>query len=76
MSILCAVFGHKPPVYAAKGWWSPGEEYGRVKVGAVDGIGRVHAKVVADCARCGTEFCVARIHVPATQPERDGRGNE
>lgn len=66
--LLCRMFGHKPPVYAKKGWYSPGEEYGKVVLGGVDGIKRQHARVVAGCARCHEEFTVARIHVP--QPER------
>ena len=65
MNLLCAIFGHKPPVYAEKGWWSPGEEYGRVQMETTDGIGRNHAKIYAECPRCAAEFCVARIHVPA-----------
>lgn len=68
MKLLCSLFGHQPPVYAAKGWYSPGEEYGRVIVREKDGIGRVHASVEAECARCGTEFTVARIHVPEIKP--------
>jgi hypothetical protein len=70
MSLLCVLVGHKPPVYAKKGWYSPGEEYADVHVGAVDGIGRVHAEVTAKCARCGAEFIVCRIHVPDVQRER------
>lgn len=64
MSILCSLFGHQPPVYARKGWYSPGEEYGKVILGPVDGIGRKHAQVEAECARCQTKFIVARIHLP------------
>lgn len=64
MSRLCKVLGHKPPVYREKGWWSPGEEYGCVVVGATDGTGRTHAKIYGECARCGTEFLVCRIHLP------------
>jgi hypothetical protein len=64
MNILCKMFGHKSPRYAKKGWWSPGEEYGRVRVGATDGTGRTHGIVVGDCARCGAEFNVVRIHIP------------
>jgi len=63
-AFLCTLFGHKPPVYAAKGWYSPGEQYGKVVLGALDGIGRQHACVEAECARCGDTFTVARIHVP------------
>jgi hypothetical protein len=60
------MFGHQPPVYARKGWYSPGEEYGRVRKCGVDGIGREHAIVEAECARCRKIFNVARIHLPTT----------
>ena len=63
MNLLCKMVGHQPPVYAPKGWYSPGEEYGRVVRGVVDGIGREHAHVEAQCARCGEKFTVARIHL-------------
>jgi hypothetical protein len=68
MNIFCKLFGHQPPVYAKKGWYSPGEEYGKVVVGATDGIGRVHGHVNAECARCGTVFKVCRIHLPPNKP--------
>ena len=64
MKLLCALFGHQPPVYAKKGWYSPGEEYGKVLRDGFDGIGREHALVQAECARCGENFIVARIHLP------------
>ena len=63
-NLLCTLFGHQPPVYAEKGWYSPGEEYGRIKGVFTDGIGQVHAEVVAECARCGKPFLVARVHLP------------
>lgn len=68
-NLTCKLFGHKPPVYGEKGWWSPGEEYGRVIVGPTDGTGRVHARVEAECARCGEKFIVARIHLPKENNE-------
>lgn len=64
MKLLCQLFGHQPPVYARKGWYSPGEEYGRVLRGPIDGLGAEHAKVEAECARCGDKFIVVRIHLP------------
>lgn len=64
MNILCKMFGHKPPVYAKKGWYSPGEEYAKVRGDVVDGIGRHHAEVIGECARCKEEFRLARIHIP------------
>jgi len=66
-NLLCMILGHKPPVYAKKGWYSPGEEYGRLQHCGVDGVGRGHAMVVAECARCEREFIVARVHVPPNE---------
>jgi hypothetical protein len=66
MKLACHVFGHKPPIYSTKGWYSPGEEYATVILGAVDGCGRQHAIIFADCARCGASFKLARIHIPPT----------
>lgn len=62
--MLCKLVGHKPPVYAKPGWFSPGEQYGKVVLDGQDGLRRTHAKVQAECARCGKNFTVARIHVP------------
>ena len=62
-NLLCVLVGHQPPVYATKGWYSPGEEYGSLVLGCTDGIGRVHGYVEAACARCGTKFIVARTHI-------------
>lgn len=64
MGLLCSIFGHKPPVYRQKGWWSPGEEYAAVILREVDGIGRQHAEVRGDCARCGELFLICRVHLP------------
>lgn len=64
MNLLCWMFGHSPPVYARKGWYSPGEQYGRVIEGATDGIGRWHGQVECECARCEKKFIMARIHIP------------
>jgi len=76
MSILCSILGHKPPVYAEKGWYSPGQEYGKLSHFEADGIKRVHAYVEGECARCGESFRMARVHLPSA--ERVGqfeRGN-
>ena len=64
MNWLCKLVGHKPPVYGEKGWWSPGEEYGRLFGGPVDGIGTQHGYVMGKCARCGEQFKLARVHLP------------
>lgn len=69
-NILCLLVGHKPPVYARKGWFSPGEEYGKVIEGPTDGIGRRHARVEAECARCNKTFTVCRIHIPKDETPR------
>lgn len=71
MNILCKLFGHKPPVYAEKGWWSPGEEYASIELGAVDGINRQHASVIGKCARCGRNFTIAMIHIPRLEKEKN-----
>lgn len=63
MKVLCKIFGHKPPIYKQKGWWSPGEEYGCLRFPYRDNVGRVHCHVFAECARCGDNFTVARVHV-------------
>ncbi|XKE45713.1 hypothetical protein LG302_00810 [Halomonas organivorans] len=70
MKLLCKIFGHQPPVYAKKGWWSPGQEYGRLHSGITDGIGREHGHVTAKCARCKEEFKVARVHLIPTAKEK------
>ena len=73
MNILCKIFGHQPPVYARHGWFSPGEEYGHVVGDYEDGIGRHHAHVEAECARCEKKFIVARIHIPKIKENKDGQ---
>jgi hypothetical protein len=69
MNLLCRIFGHKPPVYAKTGWWSPGEQYAKVSLDGVDGTGTQHAFVHGVCARCEKKFMVARIHLPRDQEE-------
>lgn len=64
MNFLCWLVGHQPPVYAKKGWYSPGEEYGRVEYFGTDGVGRKHVIIRAKCARCEADFKVARVHLP------------
>jgi hypothetical protein len=76
MRFICKLVGHQPPVYAKSGWYSPGQEYGRLELGAVDGIGRQHATVVGDCARCGKQFRLARVHVPNTEAMRHAAKEE
>lgn len=64
-NILCLIFGHQPPVYAKKGWYSPGEEYAKTLYTGTDGCGREHYLVLATCARCEEKkVTIARIHGP------------
>jgi ribosomal protein S27AE len=67
MKLLCKIFGHKPPIYAERGWWSPGEQYGTLKGGYIDGIGRVHAEIHTECPRCGEKVMIAQVHIPQTK---------
>ena len=56
---LCDLFGHKQvPRY-----------YGRVVTGMIDGVGREHAHLMMDCARCGKEFQVGMLHIPKRHAE-------
>lgn len=71
MKLLCTLFGHQPPIYAKKGWYSPGQEYGKVVKGCTDGIGQEHGHVEAACARCGDNFIIARIHIPESREEQE-----
>lgn len=65
MKFLCQLFGHQPPVYAERGWFSPGQEYAKkVTEPFFDGIGRGHSQVFSECPRCGEIFRLCRIHIP------------
>ena len=75
-NIICKIVGHQPPVYNEGGWYSPGEEYATLSIGARDGVGRMHARVIADCARCGKEFTVARVHVPTIEVEVEKKNEQ
>lgn len=62
-TILCMIFGHKPPQYAScKGWG--GYEYCDLGHPYKDGIGREHVSVHGQCARCGEKFKVGMAHLP------------
>lgn len=64
-NLFCYVFGHQPPVYADKGWYSPGEEYAKIKNIIVDNINRKHAIIYSECPRCGKEYklCMLIINI-------------
>ena len=68
MNLLCKLFGHKPPVYNKKGWFSPGEEYAQLDSNTIiDGIGRTHAIIISECPRCKIKFKLCRIHLPKNE---------
>jgi hypothetical protein len=63
--IICKLFGHQPPIYGKKGWYSPGEEYAdKIERRGVDGTGRNHGVVYSTCPRCDKQFKLCRIHIP------------
>lgn len=69
-NLICHMFGHKSPSYAAhKGWG--GYEYAELGAPYIDGIGRQHARVTGECARCNMRFFICMVHVPvlAAKPE-------
>jgi len=63
MNIVCKIFGHitysQSTLHDHTGW-----EYMDVKECGTDGIGRRHASIYADCARCHKRFRVGKIHLP------------
>jgi hypothetical protein len=60
-NLLCKMFGHRPAFgYAHR----EGEGYFRVRIGPTDGMGVVHADLLCDCERCGTNYRVGKIHLP------------
>lgn len=56
MSIICKMFGHT----RHKGWYGDGL-YGDVHMSAIDGIGRAHAHITAECDRCHETYVLARF---------------
>lgn len=62
MGLLCWMFGHQPPCYTE----GSGGDYGqsRVRREGIDGCGREHARIEAECPRCNERYQVMRIHVP------------
>lgn len=63
MKILCELFGHK-----ISGWQNtyPPRTMRYLKyknIGLIDGCGRMHVKLFAECDRCGKEYYVGNIHL-------------
>lgn len=67
MSILCKIFGHKPPCY----WQNIGGDYIKLILEGVDGIGRQHARLKGECPRCKKEYWVGSTHVPIINKQKD-----
>jgi hypothetical protein len=63
MNLICKWFGHKLPYRNRTGWFSPGEQYVRMKGGYTDGIQRIHVDLYAECERCGDKYLLCRSHV-------------
>jgi hypothetical protein len=63
MGIICWLFGHR-----TNGHRYNGAEYMEVNNHGADGIGRKHASVYCNCARCGKKFRVGMIHAHTDRP--------
>lgn len=59
MNIICQMKGHQFPRDSE--WGKP---YLRINGSVIDGIGRIHAHLFAECARCGKQYHVANVHLP------------
>ena len=84
MSIICALFGHKPVENYSEFSAMGGGEYATdVSRPYTDGIGRQHIKLTVKCPRCGERYLGAMIHAHwitdaiAQQPRQsEGGGHE
>lgn len=59
MSIWCKLFGHKP-----HSGYAGGGQYFRASSGAVDGIGREHWRLYAECERCEKQYHIGNVRGP------------
>jgi hypothetical protein len=70
MSLLCALFGHKP----GTGYYHrDGDGYLVVEQGPVDGLNTEHARVFSKCDRCGAWFKVGNEKLLMTLTDRTRR---
>lgn len=71
MSILCRVFGHKPPQYGGA------PHYAKSPPASIwtDGSGRGHVNLYGDCYRCGKNFRIISFHPPKEWVERAAQGD-
>lgn len=60
MNIICRAVGH---VTSGEHPRCPGEEYMEIDYFCVDGVGRKHAIIHAECQRCGDRFKVGMVHI-------------
>jgi len=60
MGILCKLRGH---LFPTDSQW--GKPYLKIEATSMDGIGRIHAYLTTECDRCGAEYHVANVHLPA-----------
>lgn len=63
MSILCAIFGHKPPKDRSEHARLGGGDYLSLEHPYRDNIGRVHLYVFGSCPRCGERYQVGMVHL-------------
>ena len=73
MNILCRLFGHKVP---RDGYYLGAPYFSRGPYRTVDGIGRIHQSLVAQCSRCENTFRFGYIHDYKTKEEHDGTSKE
>lgn len=59
MSIFCRLFGHKTLEHEYDG-----ANYMKVSPGAIDGLLREHASLLARCPRCSVTYHAGNIHRP------------
>ena len=59
--LICKLFGHKP--LTTEGAWG-GTGYASAWGSAIDGIGRIHLYIMANCPRCGEKYDICNVHVP------------
>lgn len=61
---LRCIFGltHVPP----KGY-GDGAPYLKIKAVSIDGMNLKHARLYGECERCGEEYWIASVHLPADE---------
>lgn len=62
MSVLCSMFGHRPPESYSQFAGMGGGDYLTTHKPHIDGIGRAHFALHGMCPRCGERYKVGMIH--------------